>query len=544
MAERKSTRVSKRQLGQYMTPQPLAKQIVASLKLSEHSRVLEPSFGTGSFLLEIIEKLMEYGEESIRDRYHRIMRDQVFGVEIDSTLYNQTISKVEMRWGPLPSDHNLVLGDYFKTEYFIGMFDYIIGNPPFGGTFDPLIEDQLDRWYGRWNGKKLKKETYSFFIARSLDFLAMGGVLVFISSDTFTTISTMQGLRRRLLDEAVVSINRLESFSDETSQPVVVLHATKGGPSDQVHIDGEEINRSQIELTGNFSWGLTGDMARFFSGPTLANYMVGTSGMTIGKNEYFVREIKDGSIVEPYFFDFFNDPITLEGERQRARLGQLSDRQVQKINTQEAVGETRRNVRVVLRPDPEVISLPHPDYKPYNKANTAIIFSQPKYVVYWKNNGDAVLTFKRNGNWYLHGVGGQPFFGREGLSWQLIAPRLRMRYLPSGYILDSGAPCGFLKPGVDQDELWFILGWAQTELATRILKGVINHTRNIQSKDLERLPYPWWVGRDEKKKIISLVRDMVDAGKKGRNFGTSDQEIRMLDQLFIAPPEIGCNITY
>jgi hypothetical protein len=38
-----------------------------------------------------------------------------------------------------------------------------------------------------------------------------------------------------------------------------------------------------------------------------------------------------------------------------------------------------------------------------------------------------------------------------------------------------------------------VLGWLQTSLATRLLKEVVNHTRNIQGKDIERLPYPHWV---------------------------------------------------
>ena len=104
-----------------------------------------------------------------------------------------------------------------------------------------------------------------------------------------------------------------------------------------------------------------------------------------------------------------------------------------------------------------------------------------------------MYTFKKTGNWYLHGVGGMKYFGREGITWALIAQRLCMRYLPAGYILDSGAPCAFLRPGVEHDELFFILGWSLTDLCNTILKEVLNHTRNIQSKDFERLPYPVWV---------------------------------------------------
>jgi type I restriction-modification system DNA methylase subunit len=196
--------------------------MVADLPLTEASRILEPSFGTGSFLVAVVERLMELGSGTERERFRRIMSKQVFGVEIDPVLYGQAIKEIEHRWGPLPSDHNLTMNDFFRVEYLMGTFDVVVGNPPYGGTFDPRIEDRLDCLYGRWNGHKLKKETYSFFIARSLDWLAAGGTISFVSSDTFTTISTMGGLRRRLMDEATVRVTHLSEFSDETKQPVLI----------------------------------------------------------------------------------------------------------------------------------------------------------------------------------------------------------------------------------------------------------------------------------------------------------------------------------
>ena len=110
----------------------------------------------------------------------------------------------------------------------------------------------------------------------------------------------------------------------------------------------------------------------------------------------------------------------------------------------------------------------------------------------------------------MHGVGGGNFFNKEGLTWRLISDDIRCRYLPSGYILDSGAPVGVLKTGIDTDELYFIIGWLNTNLATDILKTIINHTRNIQSKDVERMPYPYWVSIENKQKIILVVKSIID----------------------------------
>ena len=177
--------------------------------------------------------------------------------------------------------------------------------------------------------------------------------------------------------------------------------------------------------------------------------------------------------------------------------------------------------------------MPNSDYRFYNKSQSGGVYRQPTSAIYWKDEGDAVLTFKKNGNWYLHGVGGRPFFGREGLTWQLVASKLNMRYLPPGFILDSGAPCAFLRDGIDEDELYFVLAWTLTDLATGILKAVINHTRNIQSKDVERLPYPFWVEAKRKNKVIKLMKSLVEKAVSGTTYTRSSPEVQALEELFV-----------
>ena len=353
----------------------MAREILAPTLACEPASVLEPSFGEGAFLIPVIEHFIQREPGSGSAKLGRVLNERVWGVEIDPSMYERALTTIRSRWGPLPSSHNLLLGDYFRFEAGILRFDAIVGNPPFGGTFDPRLEDVLDRRYGRYRGSKVKKETYSFFIAKALD------------------------------------------------------------------------------------------------------------------------------------------------ELRHARLGKLSARQREDIRRSEEERRTRRLVVTTRRRVPLRVKLPHPDYRYYNKAASERFYAPPSHAVYWKDEGDAVLTFKKTGPWYLRGVGGGPFFGREGLTWQLVAPRIKARYLPEGYILDSGAPCAFLRDGVSRDELWLILGWLQTPLATSLLKEVINHTRNIQGKDIERLPYPWWVRQTDKRRAAAVTRDAVRRLQAGEQVG-------------------------
>jgi hypothetical protein len=521
-----------------MTPPPLAEVLVGSLTPTAATTVLEPSFGDGSFLLPLIERLMACVQGDARERFEHVMRENLFGVELDEELFASALASITSRFGPMPDGHHLHCGDFFRAypETWPAQFDLIVGNPPFGGTFDAEIEDALDRQYGSYAGHKLKKETYSFFTARSIEHLSPKGRLLFICSDTFLTIKTMRGLRELLIDSGDVTVGSLPAAFETVTQPMVVLQLVKGGAADSVSIRDRPLMRSAMTKTGNFSWGLSPESAALFDGPHLTHFVVATGGMTIGRNDLFVRKIQsDGTIIEPFLFEFFDRPITLERELECARLHRLSEKMRARVREQEDRGETRRAVRVVERNEPVIVALPDPNYLPYNKASSDRLYAKPTHAVYWKDEGDAVLTFKRDGAWYLHGVGGKPYFGREGLSWQLVAPKLKARYLPPGYILDSGAPCAFLRDGVDGVELFVILAWLQTELATTLLKTVINHTRNIQGKDVERLPYPFWTPTDARIEAAKLVGFEVDRLIAGES---ADPTIfGRLDELF--DPEHG-----
>ncbi len=524
MSQTKTERAKKRQLGQFLTPPETARRLVESLTFTLSDRVLEPSLGNGAFILPLIEKFLPLYDGPVAERLDKILTRNLYGVEIDGALLEECLAGIAARWGYCPPRHNFVCADFFQT-FLPHPFDYIIGNPPFGGTIAPDLQDQLDRELGRRGGLKIKKETYAFFLVKCLDLLKPGGHLRFICSDTFLTINTMQGLRRWLLDSGQPQAERLALFSEETKYAMLVLDFAKTGPAASVTVDGLPVRREQIGLTGNHSWQITEDYAPYFAGPKLSDFVVATSGMTVGANELFVRPIVNGKITEPYEFTFCEEPITLAREIQRARLGWIGPKKRAEIAQWACRKEARRNVNIIRRAEPLQVTLPDPDYRPYNKASRTIVYVPPSQAIYWKDDGDAVLTFKKNGNWYLHGVGGQKFFGREGLTWQLISQTLNARYLPPGCILDSGAPCAFLRENVPADELYFILGWTFSPLCQMLLKNVINHTKNIQGKDFERLPYPFWVSADVKRAIIRQVKALVAEAQAGRVFGWGDTEI-------------------
>lgn len=548
MSQARTRRSSKRQKGQFLTPVALATRVVEDLVFRTDDRVLEPGFGEGAFLIPLISRFLHLHIGTLAERLDRVLTHNIWGVEIDQNLYEKALTNIEEVFGYLPKHHNLYIGDFLADDshhldqsqfHMVSAgnlpssgFTHVIGNPPFGGTIAVDLQDSLDKTLGRRHGMKIKKETYSWFIVRSMDLLAPGGHLRFICSDTFLTISTMRGLRHALSLEGAPTVSRLDSFSPETSYPMVVLDWIKGGTSNYIVVDEQSIAMEDVENTINLSWGITAELADYFTGSFIGNVLIATSGMTTGNNKLFVRSVRDGYITEPYRFSYIDAPITLEGELQKARLGRLSAKRRREIHALESVGATQRELVVTTRREPIMVGSPYSDYLPYNKAARGLVYTAPTHYIYWKDNGDAVLTYKRTGNWYLRGVGGAKYFGREGITWSLVSQSLDVRFLPDGYILDSGAPCAFPRPGVAKEELLFVMGWLLTSTCTRILKQVINHTMNIQGKDIERLPYPTWVKANAKKEAIKLISSMVSEARRSRIFTRQDAEFDSLEAIY------------
>ena len=146
MAEVKVNRTKKKQLGQFMTPIDKCQKILSTYTFTINDKVLEPSFGCGNFIITLIDKFIDLYEGTIEERIEKILNNNIYGVEFDEEQYEECLKNIKYKYGFLPENHNLVLSDYFLYEPSIE-FDYIIGNPPFGGTIDPIYQDILDKKY-------------------------------------------------------------------------------------------------------------------------------------------------------------------------------------------------------------------------------------------------------------------------------------------------------------------------------------------------------------------------------------------------------------
>src|SRR5207245_244952 len=114
--------------------------------------------------------------------------------------------------------------------------------------------------FGSRDGRKIKKETYAFFLVKGVDLLKPGGRLVFICSDTLLTIPTMTGLRSWLQGQCAVDITEVPGAFTDTNQDMVLVTLTKQlKRPESVTVFGRAVPVERIEATPNRSWRIDAD---------------------------------------------------------------------------------------------------------------------------------------------------------------------------------------------------------------------------------------------------------------------------------------------
>jgi len=113
--------IIRRQLGRYDTPRPLSQGITNWALQSSSDTCLEPSSGSGVFILSAIHRLKELGNSA--------PLSQIWACDIDPGACAETLARTQ-----IPPKH-ILCGDYLDLVDQTGIrnrkFDCVIGNPPF-----------------------------------------------------------------------------------------------------------------------------------------------------------------------------------------------------------------------------------------------------------------------------------------------------------------------------------------------------------------------------------------------------------------------------
>lgn len=168
--------------------------------------ILEPSFGEGAFLIEIVSRIIDYAkisnksEDEIYD-----MLSNIYGVELEQESYDITMQSLNnfLALQGLTFDKWNLYCDNTLVHNFNIKFDYIFANPPYVRVHNMTKEER----------KQLK--TYSFsdgipdlyivFMEYCLDILNENGKMIFITPNNFYFTKSQQAFRNYLCESGYLS---------------------------------------------------------------------------------------------------------------------------------------------------------------------------------------------------------------------------------------------------------------------------------------------------------------------------------------------------
>jgi hypothetical protein len=156
------------------------------------SRLLEPSFGKGDFLIPIIERLLKAVKKQKvpRDNMLEVLMPAIRGVELHRETYKTTRKRIALLLAGSnfteEEIEELLNAWFFQGDFLLKpinqSFSYIVGNPPY--VRQELIPDVLIAEYrNRYHTIYDRADIYIPFIEKSLSLLENEGTLGFICSD-------------------------------------------------------------------------------------------------------------------------------------------------------------------------------------------------------------------------------------------------------------------------------------------------------------------------------------------------------------------------
>jgi type I restriction enzyme M protein len=208
--------------GQYFTPRSIVKFIVNTLPITNGSRVLDTSCGSGGFLLYALDKVRQqaggyYDEGTVQHHrhWHDFAEKNLFGIEINEQIartakmnmiiHDDGHTNVIASDGLLNSD--VMIAKSGNQGFKYNSFDFIITNPPFGSSVKLTEKAYLKNyslgnkdtsWLDLKNSgvkNRANQSTEVLFLEQCHYFLKEGGYIAVVIPDGILTNSSIQYVR-------------------------------------------------------------------------------------------------------------------------------------------------------------------------------------------------------------------------------------------------------------------------------------------------------------------------------------------------------------
>lgn len=214
-------------MGQFFTPRPVVRFCVKMLEPKQEHKVIDPSCGSGGFLLYAMDEVRGFAEKNYDEfeaytHWHGFAEKKLYGIEI-----NDQIARVcKMNMIIHDDGHTNVIGfdalsdfDKFQklnSDFKEDSFDLVLSNPPFGATIKKKECDHLKNFDLGKNNEAERKTQKSeiLFIERCIEFAKSGtGRVAIVVPEGVMTNTSLQYVRDYILEhcELQASISLPES---------------------------------------------------------------------------------------------------------------------------------------------------------------------------------------------------------------------------------------------------------------------------------------------------------------------------------------------
>ena len=171
--------------GSFYTDYKIAKDFVSDLDFSKNQLILDPACGSGSFLFN-----------------SNASSNQIFGVDNDPIAIMIAKFNYFIKF-PNGNYPNIFCDDFFnwylKNKHLV--FDYLIGNPPYGATLDLKNIN---------SSHVISGESFSYFIEFGFTFLKDKGIMRYLLPEAILNVKKHYDIRKFILNDT--NLNKIKKY--------------------------------------------------------------------------------------------------------------------------------------------------------------------------------------------------------------------------------------------------------------------------------------------------------------------------------------------
>lgn len=345
-------------------------------------------------------------------------------------------------------------------------YEVVATNPPYMGASG--MNDKLAD-YVKKNSPDSKSDLFAVFIEKCHQMTRENGYQAMITQHAWMFLSSYEKLREKMLHINIVSMAHLGARAfDEIGGEVVQTTSFVMKNCDFINYKGtycrlveptNEAGKEELFLSAdhcplftcsqsNFSkipgspvaYWVSEQMIKAFEGFLLGDYGYSKQGFATGDNNTFLRLWQEVDLMKIGF----------------------------KMENREIANQSGKK------------------WFPCNKGGSfRRWYGNNDYLVNWENDGFEIKHFFNNSGKLRSRPQNLDYMFRQSVTWSsLTSGKLSMRYSPSGFLFETKGSACFMK---NEDNLWYILGLMNTEIASNMLL-VLSPTLDYHEGPISRVP--------------------------------------------------------